>query len=283
MAATFSCSIGGSTIALTKRGPEASLRRRGIVAGYGTKLYTGSNCMHVKISSGRNAHFTRSLASSDNILGKSLTFRFSYQQRIVRTGACRCATYEDIEDAKQSVEGDAKKRMEKTLETLKSNFNAVRTGRASSALLDRIEVEYYGSPVNLKNLAQVSVPDGSSLLVQPYDKSSLKSIEKAIAKSNLGLTPSNDGNVIRLSIPQLTTERRKELLKVVGKLTEESRVAIRNIRRDAIKSYEKLEKEKKLSKDNVRDLSADMQKLTDEFIKKADSLYKEKEKDLMTV
>uniref|UniRef100_A0A0D6R905 Ribosome-recycling factor, chloroplastic n=1 Tax=Araucaria cunninghamii TaxID=56994 RepID=A0A0D6R905_ARACU len=213
MAATFSCSIGGSTIALTKRGPEASLRRRGIVAGYGTKLYTGSNCMHVKISSGRNAHFTRSLASSDNILGKSLTFRFSYQQRIVRTGACRCATYEDIEDAKQSVEGDAKKRMEKTLETLKSNFNAVRTGRASSALLDRIE----------------------------------------------------------------------ELLKVVGKLTEESRVAIRNIRRDAIKSYEKLEKEKKLSKDNVRDLSADMQKLTDEFIKKADSLYKEKEKDLMTV
>eukprot|EP01018_Ginkgo_biloba_P032613 Gb_31542 [translate_table: standard] len=174
-------------------------------------------------------------------------------------------------------------RMDKTLENIKSNFNAIRTGRASPALLDRVEVEYYGSPVTLKSIAQVSAPDGSTLLIQPYDKSSLKSIEKAITKSDLGLSPSNDGDIIRLSIPQLTAERRKELLKVVAKLTEEGKIAIRNIRRDAIKSYEKLQKEKKLSEDNVKDLSVEMQKLTDEYIKKIDSLYKQKEKELMTI
>ncbi|KAH7297759.1 hypothetical protein KP509_25G011000 [Ceratopteris richardii] len=173
--------------------------------------------------------------------------------------------------------------MEKTLESVKNNFNTVRTGRASPALLDRVEVEYYGSPVSLKSIAQVSTPDGSSLLVQPFDKSSLSSIEKAISKSDVGLTPNNDGNVIRLFIPPLTAERRKELLKMVAKLSEEGKVAIRNIRRDAIKAYEKLEKEKKLSEDNVKDLSASMQKITDDYVKKVEALFKQKEKDLSTV
>ncbi|KAH7297758.1 hypothetical protein KP509_25G011000 [Ceratopteris richardii] len=195
----------------------------------------------------------------------------------------RGATTEDVEEEKALIEEDALERMEKTLESVKNNFNTVRTGRASPALLDRVEVEYYGSPVSLKSIAQVSTPDGSSLLVQPFDKSSLSSIEKAISKSDVGLTPNNDGNVIRLFIPPLTAERRKELLKMVAKLSEEGKVAIRNIRRDAIKAYEKLEKEKKLSEDNVKDLSASMQKITDDYVKKVEALFKQKEKDLSTV
>ncbi|XP_020092069.1 ribosome-recycling factor, chloroplastic isoform X1 [Ananas comosus] len=200
------------------------------------------------------------------------------RNRKKRPGFLRCATIEEIEAEKSLIERDVKERMEKTIETVRGSFNAVRTGRANPAMLDRIEVEYYGSPVSLKSIAQISTPDGSSLLVQPYDKSCLKAIEKAIVNSDIGLTPNNDGEVIRLSIPQLTSERRKELSKVVAKLAEEGKVAIRNIRRDAIKAYEKLEKEKKLSEDNVKDLSSDLQKVTDEYMKKIDSMQKQKEK-----
>ncbi|KAK9146680.1 hypothetical protein Sjap_006583 [Stephania japonica] len=195
----------------------------------------------------------------------------------------RCATIEEIEAEKSAIEKDVKKRMEKTIETVRDNFNAVRTGRANPSMLDRIEVEYYGTPVNLKSIAQISTPDASSLLIQPYDKSSLKVIEKAIVNSDLGLTPNNDGEVIRLSVPQLTSDRRKELSKVVAKLAEEGKVALRNIRRDALKAYDKLEKEKKLSEDNVKDLSSDLQKVIDEYMKKIDSIYKQKEKELLTV
>ncbi|OVA05476.1 Ribosome recycling factor [Macleaya cordata] len=195
-----------------------------------------------------------------------------------RTGVWKCATIEEIEAEKSAIESDVKKRMEKTIETVRENFNAFRTGRASQTMLDRVEVEYYGSPVSLKSIAQISTPDASSLLIQPYDKSSLKAIEKAIVSSDLGLTPNNDGEVIRLTVPQLTSERRKELSKVVAKQAEEGKVAIRNIRRDAIKSYEKLEKDKKLSEDNVKDLSSDLQKVTDDYMKKIDALYKQKEK-----
>uniref|UniRef100_A0A5B7AD07 Ribosome-recycling factor, chloroplastic n=1 Tax=Davidia involucrata TaxID=16924 RepID=A0A5B7AD07_DAVIN len=217
------------------------------------------------------------------------TRRFTGQPYIVkqssekRTGIFKCATIEEIEAEKSLIEKDVKQRMEKTIETVRSNFNSIRTGRANPAILDRVEVEYYGSPVSLKSIAQISTPDASSLLVQPYDKSSLKAIEKAIVSSDLGLTPNNDGEVIRLSLPQLTSDRRKELLKVVAKQTEEGKVALRNIRRDAIKAYEKLEKEKKLSEDNVKDLSSDLQKVIDEFMKKIDSIYKQKEKELLTV
>ncbi|XP_021733308.1 ribosome-recycling factor, chloroplastic [Chenopodium quinoa] len=200
-----------------------------------------------------------------------------------QAGTFRCATMEEIEAEKSLIETDTKQRMEKTIDTIRSNFNSVRTNRANPSMLDRIEVEYYGTPVSLKSIAQISTPDASSLLITPYDKSSLKSIEKALVSSQLGITPSNDGEVIRLSLPPLTTDRRKELSKVVSKLAEEGKVAVRNIRRDALKAYEKLEKEKKLSEDNVKDLSADLQKLTDEYMKKVESIYKQKEQELMKV
>nr|XP_043636987.1 ribosome-recycling factor, chloroplastic [Erigeron canadensis] len=200
-----------------------------------------------------------------------------------RTATIKCATMEEIEAEKSLIEKNAKERMDKAIDSVLANFNSIRTGRSNPAMLDKVEVEYYGSPVNLKTIAQISTPDSSSLLVQPYDKSSLKAIEKAIVNSDLGMTPSNDGEVIRLSIPQLTSDRRKELSKVVSKQAEEGKVAIRNIRRDAIKSYDKLEKEKKLSEDNVKDLSADLQKVTDEYIKKIDTIFKQKEKELLTV
>lgn len=200
-----------------------------------------------------------------------------------RAGTFRCATIEEIEAEKSLIETDTKQRMEKTIETIRSNFNSVRTNRANPSMLDRVEVEYYGTPVSLKSIAQISTPDASSLLISPYDKSSLKAIEKAIVSSQLGLTPNNDGDVIRLSLPPLTSERRKELSKVVSKLAEEGKVAVRNIRRDALKAYEKLEKEKKLSEDNVKDLSADLQKMTDEYMKKVDAIYKQKEQELMKV
>ncbi|KAA3474989.1 ribosome-recycling factor, chloroplastic-like [Gossypium australe] len=232
-------------------------------------------------------------------------------------GLVKCATIEEIEAEKSSIEKDVKERMEKTIETVRANFNSIRTGRANPSMLDKVEVEYYGTPVSLKSIAQISTPESSSLLIQPFDKSSLKAIEKAIVNSDLGMTPNNDGEVIRLSLPQLTTERRKELSKVVAKQAEEGKVAVRNIRRDALKAYEKLEKaciftallplhfcfllyflfpclcfldhlflivfsnfiqEKKLSEDNVKDLSSDLQKLTDEYMKKIDSVYKQKEK-----
>nr|KJB42104.1 hypothetical protein B456_007G137300 [Gossypium raimondii] len=202
-----------------------------------------------------------------------------------RVGLVKCATIEEIEAEKSSIEKDvvSKERMEKTIETVRANFNSIRTGRANPSMLDKVEVEYYGTPVSLKSIAQISTPESSSLLIQPFDKSSLKAIEKAIVNSDLGMTPNNDGEVIRLSLPQLTTERRKELSKVVAKQAEEGKVAVRNIRRDALKAYEKLEKEKKLSEDNVKDLSSDLQKLTDEYMKKIDGIYKQKEKELLTV
>ncbi|XP_015088231.1 ribosome-recycling factor, chloroplastic isoform X1 [Solanum pennellii] len=200
-----------------------------------------------------------------------------------RSGIVRCATIEEIEAEKSSIEKDVKERMEKTVETVRSNFNSIRTGRASPAMLDKIEVDYYGTPVSLKSIAQISTPDASSILVQPYDKSSLKAIEKAIVSSDVGMTPNNDGEVIRLAVPQLTSDRRKELSKIVSKQAEEGKVAIRNIRRDALKAYEKLEKEKKLSEDNVKDLSSDLQKVTDEYMKKIDIVFKQKEKELLKV
>ncbi|KAG6434973.1 hypothetical protein SASPL_106618 [Salvia splendens] len=144
------------------------------------------------------------------------------------------------------------------------------------------QVEYYGTPVVLKSIAQISTPDASSILVQPYDKSSLKSIEKAIVNSDLGMTPNNDGDVISIRQEKGWFPELEELSKVVAKQAEEGKVAIRNIRRDAIKSYEKLEKEKKLSEDNVKDLSADLQKVTDEYMKKIESIFKQKEKHLFS-
>ncbi|KAM1395410.1 hypothetical protein ACFX15_030492 [Malus domestica] len=223
-----------------------------------------------------SASYVRSEDSAAKFSGNPMVVKKQLFQK--RAGIVRAATIEEIEAEKSLIKKDTEGRMDKTLETVRSNFNSIRTGRASPAMLDKIEVEYYGSPVGLKTIANISSPDASSFLVQPYDKSSLKAIEKAIVSSDLSLTPNNDGEVIRLTLPQLTSDRRKELSKIVAKQTEEGKVALRNIRRDALKTLEKLEKGKKLSEDNVKDLSTDLQKLTDEYVKKLDAIFKQKEK-----
>ncbi|WP_287130093.1 ribosome recycling factor [Candidatus Cyanaurora vandensis] len=171
-------------------------------------------------------------------------------------------------------------KMKKAIEATRNNFNSIRTGRASASLLDRITVEYYGVPTALKSLATVSTPDAMTLLIQPFDRSSAKGIEKAIAESDLGLTPNNDSGSIRLNIPPLTQERRKSLVKLAQGLTEDGRIAIRNIRRDAIDG---LRRDKSLSEDQVRDTQATVQKLTDKYIEQVDKLAAEKEKDIMSV
>jgi ribosome recycling factor len=141
---------------------------------------------------------------------------------------------------------DVEARMQKAVEATQHNFNSVRTGRANASLLDRITVEYYGAETHLKALANISSPDATTLMIQPFDRSSMRAIEKAISESDIGLTPNNDGSSIRLNIPPLTTDRRKELVKMVSKLAEEGKVAVRNVRRDAIDSLRKLEKAKEI-------------------------------------
>ncbi|KAK3125424.1 hypothetical protein QOZ80_7BG0604750 [Eleusine coracana subsp. coracana] len=225
-----------------------------------------------------STRFTRLYVGTVDFVSRPLVLCHS-DKRAVLTHA----TIEEIEAEKSLIEDQAKEKMDKAIETVQSNFNTVRTGRANPAMLDRIEVEYYGTPVNLKTIAQISTPDATSLLIQPYDKSSLKLIEKTIVAANLGVSTSNDGEVIRATVPPLTSDRRKELTKTVAKLAEDGKVAIRNIRRDAIKAYDKLQKEKKLSEDNVKDLSADLQKVTDEYMKKIETLQKQKEEELMKI
>ncbi len=173
--------------------------------------------------------------------------------------------------------------MQKSVEATQRMFNSVRTGRASASLLDRITVDYYGTETPLRSLANISTPDGTTILIQPYDRSSLTQIEKAIQMSDLGLNPNNDGSAVRLNIPPLTTERRKELVKTVAKLGEEGKVAIRNIRRDAIDAVKKQGKNGELSEDQVKDNQEQIQKLTDKYISKIESHLAEKEKDIMTV
>ncbi|MEN9201595.1 MAG: ribosome recycling factor [Thermostichus sp. DG_1_6_bins_120] len=173
--------------------------------------------------------------------------------------------------------------MSKAVQATQRSFNTVRTGRANSSLLDRVQVEYYGVPTPLKALATLSTPDSSTLLIQPFDPSTLAAIERAIVASDLGLNPNNDGKVVRLNIPPLTEERRKELSKQVAKLAEEGRVSIRNIRRDAIDAVRKQEKNGELSEDESKSLQDDIQKLTDRYIKKVDELLAEKEKELTTI
>ena len=178
---------------------------------------------------------------------------------------------------------DVESQMQKTIEATQRSFNTIRTGRANPALLDRITVEYYGTDTPLNQLANISVPDASTIMIQPYDKSSLSTIERSISMSDIGLTPNNDGSIVRLNIPPLTSERRKELVKVAAKYAEEGKVALRNIRRDAVDSVRKQEKASEVSKDESRDLQDDIQKVTDKYVSKIDDLLKEKETDIMTV
>jgi ribosome recycling factor len=178
---------------------------------------------------------------------------------------------------------DIEDHMQKAIEATKRSFNTLRTGRASTSLLDRVSVDYYGSPTPLKSLANIGTPDASTISIQPFDRSSMGAIEKAISLSDIGLTPNNDGTSIRLNIPPLTTERRKELVKQAGKYAEEGKVSVRNIRRDGIDEVKKQEKASEISEDESKGLQDKIQKLTDKYIGNIEKVLAEKEKDIMTV
>ncbi len=174
-------------------------------------------------------------------------------------------------------------RMKKTLAAAKSEFASLRAGRATPALLDKIMVEYYGSPVPVNQVANISVPEPRMIVIQPWEKPMLREIEKAITKSDLGLSPNNDGTIIRLNIPQLTEERRSALVKTLNKRAEESKVSVRNIRRDANDAIKKLEKAKSVTEDEAKKAQEDVQKIVDKYIKLIDAARADKEKEIMEV
>jgi ribosome recycling factor len=174
-------------------------------------------------------------------------------------------------------------RMHRAVEALKKEFSSIRTGRASLALLDGIMANYYGTPTPLQQLASLSIPESRQIVIQPWEQKIIPDIEKAIMKSELGLTPANDGKLIRLSIPPLTEERRKQLIKIVRKKAEEAKVVIRNIRRESNEEIKKLEKEKHLSEDDVKKSQDEIQKMTDAIILKVDEVLQHKEKEIMEV
>lgn len=178
---------------------------------------------------------------------------------------------------------DAEERMQGAVAAARREFAAVRSGRASASLLDRVTVDYYGSMTPLNQLASVSVPEARLIVVQPWDKSQLKAIEKAILESDLGLTPTSDGSVIRIVVPQLTEERRKELVRIVRKEAEEKRVVVRNVRRDANETLKELEKAKEISADDCKRAQERVQALTDKYIQEIDRLLEVKEKEIMEV
>lgn len=178
---------------------------------------------------------------------------------------------------------EAESTMQKTVEATQRSFNTIRTGRANASLLDRVMVEYYGSPTSLKSLASISTPDATTITIQPFDRSTLNSIEKAISMSDVGLTPNNDGSTIRLNIPPLTSDRRKEFIKLAAKYAEEGKVAIRNIRRDALDTIRKQEKSSEVTEDEARDLQDRLQKLTNKYTERIDELLAEKDKEISTV
>jgi len=177
----------------------------------------------------------------------------------------------------------AEDRLGKTLDGLKKEYGTLRAGRAAPSLLDKVMVDYYGSQTPVNQIANVTVPEPRMIMIKPYDRSSLKDIERAIQKSDLGLTPNSDGTTIRLAIPQPTQERRKELVKVVSKKAEDAKVAMRNIRRDANEAIKKLEKGKQITEDDRKDAQEEMQKLLDKYIKLVDGARVTKEKEVMEV
>lgn len=183
----------------------------------------------------------------------------------------------------KDVISDAEGKMKKAIEVLRQDYASLRAGRATPALLDKISVDYYGTPTPINQLANISVPEPRSLVIQPWDKSVMPAVEKAIQKSDLGLTPNNDGTVIRLTIPQLTQERRTEMVKVVKKKAEDARVAIRNIRRDANDHLKDLEKKHEISEDDFKRGQDEVQKLTDKSIKDVDQVLEHKEQEVMEV
>ena len=174
-------------------------------------------------------------------------------------------------------------KMRKSIDSVAADFASVRAGRANAAVLDRIMVDYYGSPTPIQQIAAISSPDARTLLISPWDKTAVKGIEKAIQNSDLGINPQNDGSSIRLNFPQLTEERRKELVKQIRKYAENGKVAIRNIRRDAMEAFKKKEKSSEITEDDLKQAEKDLQKLTDDSCKKLDDLLAKKEKELMAV
>jgi len=176
---------------------------------------------------------------------------------------------------------NTEEKMKKSVESVAREFSEIRTGRASPSLVEGLHIDYYGTPTLLKQLASISVPDAHMVVIQPWDPSAIAEIEKAIMKSNLGITPSNDGKLVRLSIPPLSKERREELVKVVHKMAEEGRVSLRTIRREAKESLEKLEKDKVISEDNKFRAIDELQKIIDKYIAKVDEILKNKEKEIM--
>ena len=178
---------------------------------------------------------------------------------------------------------DCTSRMQKSIDSLEKDFSRLRTGRASTALVDNIRVEYYGTPTPLNQVASVSIPDSRTISISPWDRNAFSNIEKAIMKSDLGLTPINDGRAIRINIPPLTEERRKDLVKMAKKYTEEAKVAIRNVRRDVNEALKKMQTAKEISEDDLHKAQDEVQKATDNFVKKADSVLAEKEKEIMEI
>ena len=174
-------------------------------------------------------------------------------------------------------------KMNKTIASLESDFASIRAGRANPAILDKISVEYYGAQTPLAQVGTISVPEARTIVIQPWDASILKDIEKAILASDIGITPNNDGKVIRLNFPPLTEERRKELSKSISKRCEEAKVAVRNLRRDAIDGFKKQKKANEITEDDLKDLEEKVQKLTDRFVKKIDEITSAKEKEIMEV
>ncbi|GAB6111122.1 MAG TPA: ribosome recycling factor [Desulfomicrobium sp.] len=178
---------------------------------------------------------------------------------------------------------DCTSRMQKSIDSLEKDFSRLRTGRASTALVDNIRVEYYGTPTPLNQVASVSIPDSRTISISPWDRNAFSNIEKAIMKSDLGLTPINDGRAIRINIPPLTEERRKDLVKMAKKYTEEAKVAIRNVRRDVNEALKKMQTAKEISEDDLHKAQDEVQKATDSFVKKADAALAEKEKEIMEI
>ena len=189
----------------------------------------------------------------------------------------------EISESEIRIHRRRKDKMNKTVENLASDYTTIRAGRANPHILDKITVDYYGTPSNLQSVANISVSEARTLLIQPWEPSLIKEIEKAILVSDIGLTPNNDGKVIRLSFPELTEERRKELVKDVKKKGEDSKVAIRNIRRDANDMAKKQQKANEISEDEQKDAETSIQKMTDEYVSKIDSMIDDKSKEIMTV
>jgi len=178
---------------------------------------------------------------------------------------------------------DAEKRMGKAVEVLKGEFAGLRTGRASTVLVEDIKVDYYGTPVTIKQIAQIAVPEPTQITIQPWDTSVIPNIEKAIRESDLGVQSQRDGNIIRINLPPLTEERRRELVRKAGKLAEQARIAIRNVRHEVMKELDKLKKEGGFSEDDIKRAKEELQKITDKFTKKVDELLSKKEEEILTV